>query len=91
MRLTPEASCRPRFVALGPIHYANSIDLRSPLAHIHPALVKRQTIHSSQREIRAIWTPRQAGNIQPEFVICPEAWRYCEVHHVVRDGTPVKP
>jgi len=50
---------------------------------------KRFTVN--QRESRAIWTPVEPGNNQTEIVICPEAWRYCKFHRVVRVGTPSKP
>lgn len=59
------------FLGFGRVHYADEIDIATPEAGIHPALVKRRTGYSDQAEIRALWQMREGQNPSP--VILPES------------------
>ena len=72
---------RGTFVGFKPIHYAETFDLSA--SDVHPALVKRQTLHQSQQEVRALWQP--ANDVEVEPILLPETavGVYCTLHHII--------
>lgn len=75
---------RGQFIGFAPVHYVESFDLSSP--NIHPALVKRQSKHHSQREVRAIWRPTDGAEVKGVLLGNTSIGRYCTTHHIIGDA-----
>ena len=78
--LSDELAPDYQFVGFANVVYAEEIDIATPLAGIHPALVKRNPRHSVQSEVRAIWQPSANRELTPLILPKSRANLYC-VHH----------
>ena len=72
---------RGKFLGFAPMHYAKTLDLSAP--DVHPAWVKRQMVHQSQQEVRALWQPGEDIEIKPILLPETEVGRYCTVHQTI--------
>jgi hypothetical protein len=56
------------------------IDIRSPLAKLHPSQLKGGKTYGDQIEARAIWNPTTTGTIDHMDIEVPDAIKYCSPH-----------
>ena len=64
-------------------HPNKSIKITSPLAKVHPALLKFQRDFGNQNEMRAIWSSKNSNIISPKIINVPSAIQYCSVYKVL--------
>lgn len=76
------------FLGFAEVHYADEIDIASPQAGIHPALVKRHAGYADQAEIRAIWQPVNANaeDIEPIVLQQSGGSRYITSHRILHQN-----
>ena len=72
---------RGKLVGVEPIHYAETLDLSA--SDIHPALVKRQMLHQSQQEVRALWQPAEGMDVEPILLAETAVGLYCTLHQTI--------
>lgn len=75
-----------KFLGFAGIHYSDEIDLASPEANIHPALVKRKAGYADQAEVRAIWQPPDSNSAEPIVLEQTRARLYTSEHRVVSNA-----
>ena len=46
----------------------------------HPVFIK-ESKHQYQEEVRAVWSPIQAGELNSQFLELPELTKYCELYY----------
>lgn len=71
------------FLGFAEVHYADEIDIATPQAGIHPALVKRHTGYADQAEVRALWAPRNTANVEPVILGRSRAFLYVAEHRTI--------
>lgn len=77
---------RAEFLGFGPVHYYDEdfpIDIRSPLAHLHPGQLKGGKTYAHQTEIRAFWRPLDQAEIAPFCIDVPDIMKYCVLHRTL--------
>jgi hypothetical protein len=70
-----------RFFGFGPVVYAKEFDAREQRSATHPAFVKRQEAHFTQREVRAVWVVMpghtvESRKLEPQTLEKSEAYKY---------------
>ena len=76
-----------QFLGFSEVIYADEIDIATPLAGIHPALVKRNPRHIIQNEVRAIWAPVTDCLLSPIILSETRASLFCIQHkRISADG-----
>jgi hypothetical protein len=71
-------------------HPTETIDITSPLANLHPALLKFEKDYGDQNEMRAIWSSKTNHAISPIYINVSTAIQYCSVHKIL-DSEEIKP
>jgi hypothetical protein len=61
-----------------------SIDLRSPLAKLHPSQLKGGKTYANQIEARGVWVPSISDAIQHIDIDVPDAIKYCCRHRQLK-------
>ncbi len=74
------------FLGFGAVNYYESddgIDINSPLANTHPAVLKQWKNFGNQKEVRGVWQPIGSAEITPIVIQVPEAIKYCSIKSIL--------
>lgn len=71
------------FLGFAEVHYSDEINIASPHAGVHPALVKRHSGYAEQAEVRAIWRPINNVHVEPILLQRSRASLYITEHRTL--------
>jgi len=71
------------FLGFGPVIYEDSLDLKDPRSHVHPAMIKRRTEFFGQAEFRGVWSSIDTTNASPVLIETSNACLYATSYRML--------